>query len=255
MNPTEFTRKIWGIFGSTAHKRAVYLWDLYSRHNSSGCAARRCLDIGCGSGQNAIVFGSRCQWVHCLEIGIGSLMKCRATFRAGGVGNVSFYQADAQTLPFISQTFDLVSMFSVIEHVPDQHLAIQEASRVLTEGGELVLQVPNRYFFVDLHTGLPLLHFLPLIARRWFLAKLGYSGLGDAASIRVPSKGELASVLQAEFAKVRVLKVIYPSDLIMTRLRPAYFVLKRLGIFNLVPFGWLFIADKAKSANLCGDAR
>jgi ubiquinone/menaquinone biosynthesis C-methylase UbiE len=203
------------------------------------------LDIGCGSGRNAIVFGQGCQSIHCLDIESEGLTRCQTTFRLKAINGAFFCQGDAQVLPFKDAIFDSVSMFSVIEHVPKQHLAIREASRVLKIGGELILQVPNKYFFMDLHTGIPFLHCLPSGFRRWLLIKLGYKGLGDVMNIRVPSKRELNSLIQAEFAEVHVLKVVYPSELVMPRLKPVYSALNSLGLFNLVPFGFLFIACKA----------
>lgn len=242
-----FTRRIWKSFGSTVDKRADYLWRLYltiATMKSEG----KYLDIGCGVGQNAIVFGQDCQSVHCLDIDSEGLIKCQVAFRLEGVNNVSFYQGAAQALPFNKDaTFDLISMFSAIEHVSEQHLAIREASRVLKPKGELVLQVPNKYFFIDLHTGIPLLHCFPSSIRRWLLTKLGYEGLGDVMIIQVPSKSKLLNLLiRAKFSKVQVLKVIYPPELIMPRLKPVYSTLNLLGLFKLVPFGFLFVADKAE---------
>ena len=170
-------------------------------------------------------------------------------FRLKSISNVSFYQGNAQALPFKDTTFDLITMFSVIEHIPEQHLAIQEASRVLKPGGELILQVPNKYLFVDLHTGIPFLHCLRLKTKRWLLAKLGYRELGDVMSIRVPSKGELTDLIQTKFAKVHILKVTYPAELIMPQLKPVYSALNLFGIFKLVPFGFLFVADKLESTS------
>jgi len=239
-----FTRKIWELFGSTAEKRADYLWKLYLRTGTMRCNGDY-LDIGCASGQNAIAFGQDCQRIHCLDIDNENVMECRATFRLKSISNVSFYQGDAQALPFKDSTFDLISMFSVIEHIPEQHLAIQEASRVLKPGGQIILQVPNKYFFVDLHTGIPFLHCLPLKTRRWLLTKLWYRQVSDVAGIRVLSRGELTNLIQTKFAKVHVLKVIYPSELIMPQLKPVYFAFNLFGLFKLVPFGFLFVADKA----------
>ena len=244
MKVPSFTRRIWESFGSTVDKRADYLWKLYLR---AGTMRRNgnYLDIGCGSGQNAIVFGQDCQSIHCLDIESEGLKKCQTTFRLKAINGAFFCQGDAQVLPFKDAIFDSVSTFSVIEHVPEQHLAIREVSRVLKPGGELILQVPNKYFFIDLHTGIPLLHCFPSSIRRWLLRKLGYKGLSDVMNTQVPSRSELTSLIRDEFAKVHVLKIVYPSELIIPRLKPIYSALNLLGLFNLVPFGFLFIACKA----------
>lgn len=248
MKFTEFSREIWSFFGATAEKRSEYLRRLYLKAETTGYVDKY-LDVGCGVGQNAIVFGQGCQLVHCLDIESQGLIKCQTAFRLKGVNNVSFYQGDAQALPFKDATFDLVSMFSVIEHVPSQISALQEARRILKSGGELILQIPNKYFFVDLHTGLPLLHCLPLSIRHWLLTKLGYKGVGDVMNIHIPSKAELTKLLRDKFAKVQVMKIIYPAELIMPQLRPVYSVFSFLGLFKLVPFGFLFIAGQLEANN------
>lgn len=179
-----------------------------------------------------------------MDIGKKGLINCKAAFQAKGISKASFYQGDALALPFKDVTFDRVSVISVIEHVADQHRTMHEISRIIKLGGELILQVPNKYFFVDLHTGIPLLHYLPTSIRHWLLTRLGYKGLADVMSICIPSKAELTNQLRAKFAKVQVMKIIYPSHLIMPQLRPVYSAFNFFGIFKLVPFGFLFIAIK-----------
>ena len=50
--------------------------------------------------------------------------------------------ADITRLPFEDSTFDLVVCLHVLEHVPDDRLAISEFFRVLRPGGRAVIQVP-----------------------------------------------------------------------------------------------------------------
>lgn len=55
---------------------------------------------------------------------------------------------DVQRLPFDDSSFDRVLMSEVLEHVPDDALALLEAHRVLRAGGVLALSVPHaRYPF------------------------------------------------------------------------------------------------------------
>jgi len=56
---------------------------------------------------------------------------------------VRFICGDAASLPFADGAFDVVTMFDVIEHVPDDRRAVAEALRVLRRGGALVLSTPN----------------------------------------------------------------------------------------------------------------
>ena len=55
---------------------------------------------------------------------------------------------DAQDMSFEIETFDLVLMFEVLEHIPNPFLAISEIHRVLKPGGHLYLSTP---FILGIH--------------------------------------------------------------------------------------------------------
>ena len=60
--------------------------------------------------------------------------------RAQAKGHLGTYvQGDAQRLPFPAETFDWVICNAVFPHFPDKRRALDEASRVLREGGRLVI--------------------------------------------------------------------------------------------------------------------
>ncbi|MFQ5854624.1 MAG: class I SAM-dependent methyltransferase [Anaerolineae bacterium] len=52
---------------------------------------------------------------------------------------------DARTLPFANNTFDVVLLLDVIEHIPlgQQEAIIREIARVLRQGGCLLASIPN----------------------------------------------------------------------------------------------------------------
>jgi SAM-dependent methyltransferase len=56
---------------------------------------------------------------------------------------VRFVCGDATALPFANQSFDAVTMFDLLEHVPDDKKAVSEAFRVLRPGGFLLISTPN----------------------------------------------------------------------------------------------------------------
>jgi SAM-dependent methyltransferase len=56
---------------------------------------------------------------------------------------VHFVCGDATALPFESSSFDAVTMFDVLEHIPDHEKAVSEALRVLQPGGFLLVSTPN----------------------------------------------------------------------------------------------------------------
>ncbi|MEM4190051.1 MAG: class I SAM-dependent methyltransferase [Candidatus Caldarchaeum sp.] len=55
--------------------------------------------------------------------------------------------ASADNLPFRSTCFDVMVMLDVLEHVADVDSALQEAVRVLSERGKLLITTPNTFGF------------------------------------------------------------------------------------------------------------
>jgi SAM-dependent methyltransferase len=77
---------------------------------------------------------------------------------------IAYVTGDACALPFPDHSFDVVFSNAVIEHVGDverQRLFVAEALRV---GRRVFLTTPNRWFPIELHTRLPLVHWLPKAA-------------------------------------------------------------------------------------------
>jgi len=72
-----------------------------------------------------------------------------------------FVRADGRELPFADGEFDVTYSNSVIEHVvepSDRRALAGELARV---GGRYFVQTPNRFFPVEPHALLPLVHWLP----------------------------------------------------------------------------------------------
>src|SRR5260370_7226208 len=75
---------------------------------------------------------------------------------------VRFVQADALNLPFSDSSFDYVHSSAVIEHVGshrNQTQFLRELWRVARRG--IFVTTPNRWFPIEVHTVLPLFHYLP----------------------------------------------------------------------------------------------
>lgn len=73
-------------------------------------------------------------------------------------------QVDAvhdERLPYADGEFDVVYSGHVIEHTGDPRLYFGELFRVLRRGGLFFLEFPNRYHYVELHTGLPSFEWCP----------------------------------------------------------------------------------------------
>jgi ubiquinone/menaquinone biosynthesis C-methylase UbiE len=100
---------------------------------------RNVLDVGCGDGAltQAFVRGGAASVVGC---DIDPRMISRAVSRATQEEQVVHYTvADTVDLPFADQSFDLVTVITVLAFVHDAEGAIREIARVLRPGGSLII--------------------------------------------------------------------------------------------------------------------
>jgi SAM-dependent methyltransferase len=97
-------------------------------------------------------------------------------------------------LPFDDIQFDIVFSNAVIEHVggPSQQRAfVGELCRVARQ---VFIATPNRWFPVEHHTGLPLVHYLPRPAFRSLLRRTPFSYWSHEEHLRILDAEELRSL-------------------------------------------------------------
>jgi SAM-dependent methyltransferase len=131
----------------------------------------RVLDIGCGTGTQAIATYRRAQpggSVVGVDVSRNMLATARRKARRAGF-DIAFQDADATRLPFEDGRFDVVTITTVMHMIPPSRrpLCLSEASRVLRCGGRVVL--------ID-YAGNP-------EERRHWTAKHGRHGLFDLHSL------------------------------------------------------------------------
>lgn len=123
-----------------------------------GAPGLRLADIGGGTGNYALAL-KREGWE---PVVVDRSAEMLAQAAAKGLETV---EADAQQLPFEDETFDAVTMISMLHHVEDRGAALAEARRILRPGGRLVLK---GYTGEDAAT-LWILEYFPS-SRRWMEA-------------------------------------------------------------------------------------
>jgi SAM-dependent methyltransferase len=74
---------------------------------------------------------------------------------------IRYVQGDACALPFADGEFDIVFSNAVIEHVGGRERQRKLVSEALRVGRRVFLTTPNRRFPIEVHTRLPLVHWLP----------------------------------------------------------------------------------------------
>ena len=109
---------------------------------------RRFLDVGCGFGGLLAAFAERGCEVRGIELDPDRVMLARANARDQGWSNPEAIITPGDILDesFVASLgqFDLITMVDVLEHVLDVPRAIVHVSRLLTPGGVVLFEVPNR---------------------------------------------------------------------------------------------------------------
>jgi 2-polyprenyl-3-methyl-5-hydroxy-6-metoxy-1,4-benzoquinol methylase len=111
------------------------VWDsqvFYSESKSDG----RVLEVGCGSGKS-LKFLINLGWTaEGLDFDAAAVQNARKK-------GLKIYQGDLAFHKLPAQSYDLIVMSHVIEHVPDPSALLHECYRLLKPGGRLVSLTPN----------------------------------------------------------------------------------------------------------------
>ncbi len=102
-------------------------------------AAGEVLDVAAGPGSLTLLAARTATRVHAVDFAPAMLEALRARAAAAGITNVDTQLADAQSLPFPDESFDVAySMFGII-FFADRSRALAEMARVLRPGARVVV--------------------------------------------------------------------------------------------------------------------
>ncbi len=102
------------------------------------------LDVGCGIGTYVRKFGTFSDHVFGIDVD-------EERVAAGAKSLPHLAVSEAEVMPFPDQTFDVVLLNEVIEHVRNDAQTIADALRVLRPGGRLIIFAPNRGYLFETH--------------------------------------------------------------------------------------------------------
>ena len=127
--------------------------------------------------------------------------------------HVKFIKGDALRLDYPEKHFDLVFSNATLEHVgsiSNQSTFIKEAVRVSKKSTIIIF--PNRWFPIETHTKLPLIHFLPNRIHRKILKGIGYHELALEKNLNIPTKRQVVNLmknLKLETFKIHKIKFLF----------------------------------------------
>jgi hypothetical protein len=147
-----------------------------------------------------------------------------ASFLCGQFAGMRFVRADGLHLPFRDQAFDVVHSSAAIEHVGSfarQCAFVRECCRVARRA--VFITTPNRWFPVEFHTVLPLVHWLPKSTFRSLMRYTGRGFFAEEGNINLITAPELRRAAAAgagfEYKVSHVLLVGLRSNLLLSMRR------------------------------------
>jgi ubiquinone/menaquinone biosynthesis C-methylase UbiE len=102
-------------------------------------------------------------------------------------------RGDGTCLPFADRVFDVVHSSAVIEHVGSERrqlMFIRELCRVARR--VVFLTTPNRWYPIEFHTVLPLVHWLPKPWHRALLSQFGFEALALESNLNLLERATLS---------------------------------------------------------------
>lgn len=98
---------------------------------------KKALDVGCSEGAFLDYLSDKQIDVQAIDIDNNAIEFCK---ERGYVSQVRY--GNLLNIPYADETFDIVFLLDIVEHVQDDHKAISEVNRVLRPNGSAILIVP-----------------------------------------------------------------------------------------------------------------
>jgi MPBQ/MSBQ methyltransferase len=220
----------------THHARALLDYVVTRRPD-----ARRVLDVGSGYGSFVLLArsaGFEARGVEPADFELGRARRRLARERPDDDPDEVYVRGSALELPFETSSFDVLTLWNVLEHVPDYRRALLEATRVLRPGGGLFLIAPNYAAFRrEAHYHVPWPPLLPKLVAARYLRLLGRDPrffLEDVYPCTLTGVRSTLTAAGLQLRDGRQEKLADPWRIADPRARRAVLVAKRAGLLGAV---------------------
>ncbi len=104
------------------------------------------LDVGCGDGKLTSLMAPHVASITAVDNQKIALQFAKLITDQAQIKNIKWKQDDARNIKEADESFDVVTCFDMVEHVPQETAkkVIRELTRILKKGGKLILTTPNR---------------------------------------------------------------------------------------------------------------
>ena len=198
------------------------------------------VDFGCGNGAQTLRFLDRFDTITGIDVVPAELDAFAAACGRLQVGDrVRGVLAGGGPLPLADGCADVVTSFTVLEHVADERLALRELRRLLKPDGPLIITVPNRWWLFETHgCDLPLLPWnrVPLVS--WWPKRL-HDRWARARIYR--RRGIVALLRECGFEPVETMRLTAPMDVLSSKWMKT---LARATLFRPDRTPWPFLATE-----------
>lgn len=132
---------------------------------------------------------------------------------------IKFTQVQPGPLPFKDREFDITFCSAVLEHVGNHDEQAFFLSEIFRVSKSFFLTTPNRWFPLEFHTIIPLLHWLPQPAHQRILRALGENFWARTNNLNLLSKADLSKISRLANKEIKIhidsVKLLgWPSNLI-----------------------------------------
>ena len=174
----------------------------------------RVLEIGVGIGADYERWLKAGAIATGVDLSVASLKLTQRRCELAGLAP-DLHRADAENLPFASDTFDVVYSYGVMHHSPDTAKCLKEASRVLKPGGEARIML---YHHASL-TGM-MLWLRYGLWRCQSIRQCVYERL-ESPGTKTFTRGEVSELMR-DFENVSIDQVFSPGDLLLHQPSPRF---------------------------------